>query len=242
VTRIPAAIGTRRPSLEHPSRGSGILRAVSEWVEQGRRAEERYRDGEARLPEDRDVRQRQLTRMGNAAWAAGLAALMDGRDDDARVWLERAAARYRESWDDAPPDSWGRPVAILKSLLLAGLPAEQTARWTLAQGAAEAESPIGKYAACLALLVRKRDREARVLADDLRTHDGFPTDVADSLAMIAAQDVAGYVLAVESVLESFETREEHLEDIRVADTVIVLQTLAAQRDMAADLESALLPA
>ena len=49
------------------------------------------------------------------------------------------------------------------------------------------------------------------------------------------------MLAVESVLESFETREEYLEDIPVADTVIVLQTLAAQRDMAADLESALLP-
>ena len=78
-------------------------------------------------------------------------------------------------------------------------------------------------------------------ADDLRTHEGFPTDVADSLAMIAAQDVAGYVLAVESVLESFETREEHLEDIPVADTVVVLQTLAARRNMAADLESALLP-
>jgi hypothetical protein len=43
------------------------------------------------------------------------------------------------------------------------------------------------------------------------------------------------------VLESFETREEYLEDIPVADTVIVLQTLAAQRNMAAELESQLLP-
>ena len=74
-----------------------------------------------------------------------------------------------------------------------------------------------------------------------RTHDGFPTDVADSLAMISAQDVAGYQLAVESVLDSFESRDEHLEDIPVADTVIVLQTLALQRDMAAELESQLLP-
>ena len=80
-----------------------------------------------------------------------------------------------------------------------------------------------------------------MLADDLRTHDGFPIDVADALAMIAAQDVAGYVFAVESVLESFETRDEYLEDIPVADTVIVLQTLAIQRDMAAELESPLLP-
>ena len=59
--------------------------------------------------------------------------------------------------------------------------------------------------------------------------------------MISAQDVAGYTLAVELVLESFETRDEYLEDIAVADTVIVLQALALQRDMAAELESSLLP-
>jgi len=211
-------------------------------VEQGRRAEARYRDGEVRLPEDRDVRQRQLTRMGNAAWAAGLAALMDGREDDARAWLERSAARYRESWDDAPPDSWGRPVAILKSLLLAGLPADQTARWTLAQGAAEAESPIGRYAAALAGAVLGDWEAVRVLADSLRVGDGFPHDVADALAFLAAEDVVGYTEAVESVLESFETREEFLEDVRVADTVLVLQALARTRAIEAELTSPLLPA
>ena len=119
--------------------------------------------------------------------------------------------------------------------------AEAAAEWALEVGAADAESQIGKYAACLALLVLERDREARALADDLRTHDGFPTDVADSLAMISAQDVAGYQLAVESVLDSFDSRDEYLEDMPVADTVIVLQTLALQRDMAAELESQLLP-
>ena len=51
----------------------------------------------------------------------------------------------------------------------------------------------------------------------------------------------GYVEAVESVLESFETRDEYLEDIPVADTVVVLQALAARRDLAADLASLLLP-
>jgi hypothetical protein len=119
--------------------------------------------------------------------------------------------------------------------------AEDAARWTLGEGAADAESPIGKYAACLALLVLGRDREARVLADDLRTQEGFPTPVADALAMIAAQDVVGYIEAVEDVLESFETRVEYLEDVPVADTVLVLQALAGRREMAAELESGLLP-
>ena len=216
-----------------------------DWTEHFAREEERYRDGQARLPDvdDPDARQKQLTRMGNAAGGAGLALLMEGRDGEATEWFSLAAERYRESFAGAPPGSWGRPIGAIKSLLMGGdwEGAEAAAQWALEVGAADAESQIGKYAACLALLVLERDREARALADDLRTHDGFPTDVADSLAMISAQDVAGYQLAVESVLDSFESRDEYLEDMPVADTVIVLQTLALQRDMAAELESQLLP-
>jgi hypothetical protein len=215
------------------------------WADHSAREEERYRDGQSRLPDlqDPDARQKQLTRMGNAAGGAGLALLMQGRDGEATEWFSLAAERYRESFAEAPPGSWGRPIGAIKSLLMGGdwEGAEAASEWALQVGAAEAESPIGKYAACVALLVLERDRDARVLADDLRTHEGFPTDVADALAMISAQDVAGYQLAVESVLDSFESRDEYLEDIPVADTVIVLQTLALQRDMAAELESPLLP-
>ena len=131
---------------------------------------------------------------------------------------------------------------IKACVLAADWPAAETeSRWTLEQGAAEAASPIGSYAATLALLVLGRDDEARVLADGLRTHDDFPASVGDALAFIAAEDPLGYIEAVESVLESFETRDEYLEDIPVADTVIVLQTLAARRGMAAQLSSELLP-
>jgi hypothetical protein len=83
--------------------------------------------------------------------------------------------------------------------------------------------------------------QARVHADAIRIRDDFPRDVGDALAMISAEDVVGYVEAVESVLESFETREDYLEDVPVADTVLVLQGLAARRNMAADLTSDLLP-
>ena len=58
---------------------------------------------------------------------------------------------------------------------------------------------------------------------------------ADALATVAAADRAGYLIAIEDVLESFETRTEFLEDVPVADTVLVLQLLAAQRDAAVDL-------
>jgi hypothetical protein len=82
-----------------------------------------------------------------------------------------------------------------------------------------------------------------VLADGLRTgSDGdFPSAVGDALATLAAEDPLGYVEAIEHVLESFETRDAYLEDIPVADTVIVLQALAKRRRMAAELSSPLLP-
>ena len=181
--------------------------------------------------------------MGNAAGGAGLAYLMAADPRTAREWFALAAVRYRESFPLAPPDSWGRPIAMIKARVLADdwPAADVEARWTLEQGAAGAESPIGRYAATLALLVLGRDQEARMLADGLRTEDGFPAPVGDALAFIAAQDPVGYVEAVERVLESFETRTEYLEDIPVADTVIVLQGLASRRRLAADLTSELLP-
>jgi len=214
---------------------------VPDWDEQARAAEARYRDGEARLPDDPDQRQRQLTRMGNAAWAAGLAHAMAGREAESHEWLLRAAERYRESYPLAPAGSWGRPIAVLKALLLAGEDAEEAARWTLAEGAAEAESPIGRYAAALAHAVLGEWEDVRVLADGLRTGDGFPTDVADALAFLAAEDVVGYAQAVQEVLASFVGREGYLEDVAVADTVLVLQALAARRGITVDLASPLLP-
>ena len=216
-----------------------------DWAEHARREDARYRDGEARLPDagDQDARQRQLTRMGNAAAGVGLARLMGGDTEEAREWFARAVDRYRESYPLAPPGSWGRPIAILKARILSGDRdrAEADARWTLEQSAPEAESPIGRYAGALALLVLGRDKEARVLADGLGTREDFPAPVGDALAFIAAEDRLGYVEAIEAVLESFETREDYLEDLPAADTVVVLQALAARRDMAAELSSPLLP-
>ena len=214
---------------------------MTDWTGLHERARERYLDGESRLPDDPDARQRQLTRMGNAAGAAGLSALMSG--DDGREWFARAAERYRQSWEHAPPGSWGRPIGAIKARILAGDwdGAADEARWALEAGAGESESPIGRYAAALASLVLGDWVAAREHANCARTHEAFPGEVADALAFIAAEDVVGYIEAVEDVLESFEERDEYLEDIPVADTVLVLQALAGRRDMAAQLESELLP-
>ena len=111
---------------------------ASDWEERAARAEARFADGAARLPEERDERQRQLTRMGNAAWAAGLSHLMAGHVAESKEWLVRSAETYRRSWADAPPGSWGRPIGAMKSRLIAG-DADANYRDPLGQYGDEAE-------------------------------------------------------------------------------------------------------
>jgi hypothetical protein len=216
-----------------------------DWNAHVAREEARYADGEARIDDapDADARQRQLTRLGNAAAGAGTALLMAGRPAEAAAWLERAARRYLESFAESPPGSWGRPIGAMKARVLAGDSerARNDARWALDAGAADAESPIGRYAAALAYLILGDDELARVEADAIRTRDDFPRDVGDALAFLAAGDVLGYTEAIESVLESFERREEYLEGLPVADTVLVLQALAERRGIHVPLDSPLLP-
>jgi hypothetical protein len=203
---------------------------VADWGEIARRQQERSEHAQGEVLR------------ANAAYGAGLAHLMAEDAERVREWLQRAVAAYHDSWADAAPDSWGRPIATMKARLLAGEPAEDEARWALELGAAAAPTPIGRYAAALAQLILGDDKEARVHADAIRTRDDFPAPVGDALAMIAAgTDAIGYVEAIEAVLESFETRDEYLEDVPVADTVIVLQALAEVRGLRADLSSELLP-
>lgn len=192
------------------------------WIPFARDRQARYEEQHGELDE------RGLVRKGNLAYAAGLALLMTG-DAGAPEWLRRAAARWRESWQGG--ESWGRPIGAIKASLLAGdaAAAEEHARWALDAGAESSESPIGRYAAALGLLVLERWADARHVADSLRERDDFPHDVADALAYLAAHDVVGYVEAVESVVTSFETREEYLEDAPVADTALVLDALAKRR-------------
>jgi hypothetical protein len=203
------------------------------------RERSRYEDGMARLDPE------QLVRIGNAAYGAGLTLLMLGRELEAREWLDRAAARWRESWEHATPTSWGRPIGTIKAALIAGRDDDAAgfARWTLELGTEEAESPIGRYAATLALLTLERWADAHHVASTLLGRDDFPPAVAEALALIADADPAGYSEAVEAVLDSFETRDEYLEDVAVADTVLVLQLLAHRRGIAAKLPtSPVLPA
>jgi hypothetical protein len=192
------------------------------WIPTAEAKKSRFEEQHGELDE------RSIVRKGNTAYAAALALLMAG-DADSAEWFKRAAATWRESWNGG--ESWGRPIGALKASLLAHdeVAVEELAPWALSLGTATAESPIGRYAAALALLSLERWPEARHVAESLRERDDFPRDVADALAYIAAHDVVGYIEAVESVVDSFETRDDYLEDIAVADTALVLQELARRR-------------
>jgi hypothetical protein len=196
-----------------------------DWRERYERAAERYAAGEMR---ERD--ERQLVQLANSAWAAGLSLLMSGDREAAAEWLRRSADRYRESWDAGDGTvAWGRPIGAMKALLIAGEDASDAARWARDAGAADAESPIGRYAGALALLVLGRDDEAAALAATLG--EGFPGDVADALRALAVHEEDAYRAAVDSIRRSFDTRETFLEDVPVPDTALALDALAAQRGL-----------
>jgi hypothetical protein len=216
-----------------------------DWDTHAAREETRYGEGLGRLSDEADRRQKQLARVAMAASGAGFARLMQGRRSDARAWFARSAERYRESFRSAPPESWGRLIGTVKARVLAGnwKCAQVDAEWALGRGPAESESPIGRYAAVLGALVLDDDARAGRLAAGLRDEPAevFPQPVAAALAALAARDAEAYASAARDVLRLFETRDAYLEDVPVADTVIVLEALAGRRGIAAGLRSPLLP-
>jgi hypothetical protein len=196
------------------------------------------------MPSDPDGQQKQLVRMAMAAASAGLARLMERRDEEASAWFLRSIACYRESWAGAPPGSWGRPIGALKSALLAGdmTTCVETATWAASLGGAESSSPIGRYADVLAALVLGQDEEAATLAEALGADPGsFPEATVAALSALARREAGPYREALAAVLADFESRTTFLEDVPVADTVLVLEALAERRGMAVRPRSALLP-
>ena len=195
-------------------------------------------------PVEREREDFRLAAIAGASWAEGLAALMLGERDDAARLLRRAADEYDESWAAAPPASWGRPIAAMRCRLMAGNDAglERDATATLWADSDAAPGPIAAYATALALLALGRDAEALPVALALQERDDFVPSVADGLSALAAGDATAYATAAAAVIDSFEARDAFLEDTPVADTVLVLDALAAPRGLSAPhAPTALLP-
>lgn len=182
----------------------------------------------------------ELLAEGIAADGDAFRALLDGRPDDARGDLRRAADLYRRSWRLAPPRSYGRLVAHLKSAVLAG-DAEDAAAW--ARGELDAaDSPTSAYALALIALIEGEDREAQGAVATMRGGGEAFARAAAALGALAARDAAGYADAVAAIVADFEARDAHLTGVPIADTAMLTEALAERRGMAARPPSALMPA
>jgi hypothetical protein len=215
-----------------------------DWDAKRRWAEAEHVRRSAATAGDGEREDLRLAGVAGASWAAGLAALMAGDDDAARSLLRRAAEEYDSSWRAAPPGSWGRPIAMLRCRLMAGDAAggRRDAEAALAAGALDAAGPIGGYCAALALLVLGRDDAALPVAERIAAEGLEPVSVAWALGALARGDTGALSGARREVLASFEGREAFLEGVPVADTLLVIDALARERNVEVErLDSPLLP-
>jgi hypothetical protein len=169
-------------------------------------------------------------------------ALLSGDRAAARLAFGDAAELYRQSWEEAPASAYGRLVGMLKAAALAGGGDEEARYARVALADADPASVTAAWARALAALILGEDDEARASAETMRTGNEAFGRTAEVIAGIAAHDQSEYASALAAIVRDFEARTEHLTGVAIADTALVLATLAARRGMVAAVESPVLPA
>ncbi len=167
--------------------------------------------------------------------------LLSGDRAAARSGFAQAAELYRESWVQAPPSAYGRLVGMLKSAVLAGAGDEEAryARETLAD--ADPDSVTAAYARALAALILGEDDVALECASRMDAGGEAFARTAEAIAAIATSDGGRYATALSAIVRDFEARTEHLTGVAIADTALVLATLASRRGLTVAVESPVLP-
>ena len=166
--------------------------------------------------------------------------LLAGRRDEALTGFREAAGLYRRSWELAPPLSFGRLIGMTKAATIAGDGAEEATYVRQALGDA-CDSPASSYALAIAALLSGDDGAALSAAEGMRAGDGAFCRAADAISAIAEGSADAYRRAVRAIVCDFEGRQEHLTGVPIADTALMLDTIAARRGMAARPTSPLLP-
>jgi hypothetical protein len=64
---------------------------------------------------------------------------------------------------------------------------------------------------------------------------------ADAIQGLARRDRDRYTDALRAIVSDFEARDQYLTGVPIADTALVLERMAGERGIAADVESPLLP-
>jgi hypothetical protein len=190
-----------------------------------------------------DGEHRDLMMAAIAAEGDAHAALLAGDHETARAEYLKAAENYRASWALAPPKSYGRLVGLLKASVLAGegTAAAGEVRSELADDPDAAGSPVASYVLAVAALIGGDDEAVAPLAEAMEPRGGAFERTATALRALAAHDGAAYAAAAAAIEADFAAREEHLTGVAIADTAIMLEVIARERGLAAELESPLVP-
>ncbi len=175
-------------------------------------------------------------------------ALLGGEERAARQAFAAAAELYRQSWEAAPPGSYGRLVGMLKSAVLAGGGeveaggGEVEAHYVRSELADEEDgSPTASYAQAIAALIVGDDGAAKRSAVAMRAGSDVFERTADAIAALADRDRDAFEQSLRAIVKDFEARDQLLTNVPVADTALMLERLAERRGMQANVESPMLP-
>jgi hypothetical protein len=168
--------------------------------------------------------------------------LIDGDLAGARANFREASELYRRSWEAAHARAFGRLVGMLKAAVLAGGGLTEACYARAALADADPGSATANYARAIAALIVGDDADATACAGGMDTGGEAFARTAEAIAALASHDEARYGDALEAIVRDFEQRSEHLTGVAIADTALMLESLASRRGMAAAIESPVLPA
>jgi hypothetical protein len=147
--------------------------------------------------------------------------------EDAVPALRRARDAYLASHAESGPTSWGRLLGALKMAILAGDGAEATALRAQAE-VGPGDTPASAYLRALAQVTLDEPPEVDVM---LAAGDSFAR-TGRALQALGDRDRAAYADALGQIVADFAARDQHLSGVAIADTALVLERLAARREMA----------
>jgi hypothetical protein len=168
--------------------------------------------------------------------------LIDGHLEAAQAEFREVADLYRQSWEAAHARAYGRLVGMLKASVLAGGGTAEAAYARAALADANADSATANYARAIAALIAGDDEDALARATLLGEATDAFARAGEAISGLAAHDETSYAAALEAIVRDFEERSQHLTGVAIADTALMLETLAARRGLAAGIESPVLPA
>jgi hypothetical protein len=175
-----------------------------------------------------------------AADGDGFRRLLAGDAAGARSALAEAAGIYRRSWEAAPPRSYGRLVGMLKSAVIGG-EGPGAAAYARSQLEDDCDSPTSCYVIAIAALAEGEDALAARAAEGMRAGDPPFQRAAEAIIALAARDAGAYSAALDAIVADFAARDAHLTGVPIADTAVMLETLAVPRGMARRPASPLVP-